>query len=56
MEEGRWSLPGRGGGLLGCRGRPCEVRERWGWGEEDAVGRADSSWHLLLMALAQDPS
>ena len=50
MEEGLWSLPGRGGGLLGCRGRPCEVRER-GWGEEDAMGRAGSSWHLLPMAL-----
>lgn len=52
LEEGLWSLPGRGGGLLGHRGsRPCEVRERWGWGGEDAVGRAGSSWHLLPMAL-----
>lgn len=43
-------------GLLGCRGRPCEVREKWEWGEEDAVGEQTQAGIASYGSLAQDPS
>ena len=50
LEEGLCSLPGRGGMLLGLKGRPCKVRERW----------EGLSGHKLAFApydsLAPDPS